>query len=53
VALDGNEAHARRPDYLMALPWHFRDEFLRLERPYLEGGGKILFPLPRIETVDR
>jgi NDP-4-keto-2,6-dideoxyhexose 3-C-methyltransferase len=48
-----DEAHARRPDYLLALPWHFRDEFLRRERPYLEGGGKILFPLPRIETVDR
>lgn len=43
------EARLRNPDYLLALPWHFKEEFLRREKKYLDGGGKLLFPLPTIE----
>ena len=45
------EARAGRPDYLMVMPWHFRDGIVAKERNYLEAGGKLLFPLPRIEIV--
>jgi len=47
------EARDRHPDYFLALPWHFRDEFLRRERAFLEAGGKILFPLPEVAVVGK
>lgn len=45
------EGRSRRPDYLFALPWHFRDEMIRREQAFLEGGGHLVFPLPRFEIV--
>ena len=45
------EAKALRPDYLLVLPWHFRDNILQREAAYLRSGGKLVFPLPDIETV--
>ena len=45
------EARALQPDYFLVLPWHFRDHFVRKESPYLESGGKLVFPLPSIEIV--
>ncbi len=45
------EARDRHPDYLLALPWHFRGEFLKRERAFLDDGGKFLFPLPKVEIV--
>jgi hypothetical protein len=45
------DAHARRPDYLLVLPWHFRDNLLARESKYLSSGGRMLFPLPEIEIV--
>lgn len=41
----------RRPDYLMVLPWHFRDGIVKREREYLAAAGKLIFPLPEIEIV--
>lgn len=40
-----------RPDYLLVLPWHFRDGFVAKEAEYLRRGGKLVFPLPRFEIV--
>ena len=45
------DAHARRPDHFLVLPWHFRSNLIRREAPYLAGGGKLIFPLPEIEVV--
>jgi NDP-4-keto-2,6-dideoxyhexose 3-C-methyltransferase len=45
------EALARRPDVLLVLPWHFRSTFLTAMKPFLAGGGRLLFPLPKIEFV--
>jgi NDP-4-keto-2,6-dideoxyhexose 3-C-methyltransferase len=45
------EVRARRPDYLLVLPWHFRDVIVERERAYLEAGGRLVFPLPAIEVV--
>jgi hypothetical protein len=40
-----------RPDYLFVLPWHFRDNLVQREQAFLARGGKMIFPLPKIEIV--
>jgi len=45
------EARAQKPDYYLALPWHFKDGILRREKEYLSHGGKMIFPFPEIEIV--
>ena len=35
----------------IVLPWHFRENLLPKLEQYLSQGGKLLFPLPRIEMV--
>ena len=45
------EALAMRPDYLLVLPWHFRRGICEREAAYLSRGGKLIFPMPRIEVV--
>lgn len=37
------------PEYLLVLPWHFRDEIIKRESEYLERGGALLFPFPHFE----
>ncbi len=44
------EMRAARPDYLLVLPWHFLPEFLERERNYLEGGGRMVVPLPEFRV---
>jgi cyclopropane fatty-acyl-phospholipid synthase-like methyltransferase len=46
------EAHAMNPDYLLVMPWHFRQNLIERERVFLRRGGKMIFPLPVIEVVD-
>ena len=46
-----DEMRARRPDYLLVLPWHFHDGIVEREGEYLERGGRLIFPLPEIEIV--
>jgi hypothetical protein len=46
-----SEARARKPDYLLVLPWHFKNSILQRERDFLERGGRFIFPLPEIEIV--
>lgn len=45
------EARARKPDYFLVLPWHFRTGILEREAAYLAAGGKMIFPLPSIDVV--
>lgn len=45
------EAKARKPDYFLVLPWHFKSNILDREREFSEQGGKFIFPLPEIEIV--
>jgi NDP-4-keto-2,6-dideoxyhexose 3-C-methyltransferase len=42
------ELIARQPDYLLVLPWHFRDTFLK---KVLTGKSRLVFPLPALEVV--
>jgi hypothetical protein len=46
-----DEVKAQRPDYMLVLPWHFRETVLEREAPYLESGGRLIFPLPEIEVI--
>ena len=43
------ELISMKPDYLLVLPWHFRDGIIKKEKDYLASGGKFIFPLPDIE----
>jgi glycosyltransferase involved in cell wall biosynthesis len=45
---DEKKVLARKPDYLLVLPWHFRDNFL--SNPAYRG-QRLIFPLPRLEVV--
>jgi len=40
-----------KPDYLLVLPWHFRESIIQREAEYLASGGKLIIPLPAIEIV--
>lgn len=42
------ELLARKPDYLLVLPWHFKQFFLANPRFH---GSNLLFPLPEPEVV--
>jgi len=43
------EMRKANPDFLLVLPWHFREEFISRETDYLNGGGQLIFPLPNFE----
>jgi hypothetical protein len=38
-------------DFLLVLPWHFKDFILKKEKKIIKQGIKFIFPLPRIEIV--
>ena len=46
-----DEVREAHPDYLIVLPWHFRDNIIEREEEYLRKGGRLIFPLPEIEIV--
>jgi GDP-D-mannose dehydratase len=37
------------PEFLLVLPWHFRDEIIQREHEYLSNGGQLVFPFPKFE----
>lgn len=45
------EARKEKPDYMLVLPWFFKNEFLQREKAYLKSGGHFIFPLPYFEIV--
>lgn len=47
------EARKMKPDYFLVLPWHFKKGIIEKERDFLKTGGKLLFPLPFLETVSQ
>jgi SAM-dependent methyltransferase len=46
------DAHARKPDYFLVMPWHFRENLIQREAAFLKRGGKMIFPLPEISIVE-
>lgn len=45
------ESRARKPDYYLVLPWHFKEEFIQREQEVLNSGVGMIFPLPNIEII--
>lgn len=45
------EARKHQPDYMLVLPWFFKEEFIEREKEYLKRGGHFIFPLPKMEIV--
>ena len=39
------------PDYLLVLPWHFKNEIIQRENDFLEKGGQLIFPFPKFEII--
>lgn len=40
-----------KPDYFLVLPWHFKNDIIKREKKFLNSGGKLIFPLPKIEII--
>ncbi len=45
------EARMQKPDYMLILPWFFKDEFIKREKEYLKSGGRFIFPLPTLKII--
>ena len=45
------QARKEKPDYMLVLPWFFKEEFLEREQKYLKQGGHFIFPLPDFEVI--
>ena len=43
----------KRPDYYLVLPWHFKDEFIKREKNFIQNGGKLIFTLPKINIISK
>lgn len=41
------------PEYLLVLPWHFKDEIILRENAFLEAGGQFIFPFPHFEIFSK
>ena len=46
------DAHAKKPDYFLVMPWHFRENLVQREADFLRRGGKMIFPLPEISIAE-
>jgi len=44
------EMRKTQPDYLLILPWFFRETFIEREAEYLKNGGTMIFPAPEFST---
>lgn len=46
-----DEGRNLKPEYLLALPYYFIDEFVEREKDYLQAGGKFIVFLPRLRLI--
>lgn len=49
--ISDEEANALNPSVKLVLPWYFKEEIVKREKPYLDAGGKLLFPMPYAHVV--
>lgn len=41
----------RRPDGLLVTAWNFADPIIAKNKSFLDGGGRFIVPLPRVEVI--
>lgn len=46
------DSRKMKPDYYLVMPWHFKNEIIAREKNFLKKGGKIILPLPKVQTVE-
>lgn len=47
------QARKEKPDYMLVLPWFFKDEFIKREKDYVMGGGALIFPMPEFHVITK
>ena len=50
-----DELFSKSPAFLLVLPWHFKNSLISKPRIklYLDSGGKLIFPLPEFNIVEK
>lgn len=48
---DPQRIDADRPDYVLLLPWNFKDEILSQQQSYRQAGGRFIVPIPWPQIV--
>lgn len=46
-----DDLEKENPDYLLLLPWNFKDEILKKLEKFRNNGGKIIVPVPKVEVI--
>lgn len=46
--LPENKIFEDRPDYVLLLPWNFKEEILKKLSEYRRSGGKVIIPIPKV-----
>lgn len=41
-----------KPDYILILPWNFKEEIIRQMQHVVEWGGKFIIPIPHVTLID-
>ena len=41
------------PDFKLVLPWHFKSEIIKREIHYIQNGGILIFPLPKLKLINK
>jgi len=47
------EVRAMNPDYMLVLPWHFINEFVKREEKFLSLGGSFIVPCPKFQIISK
>ena len=42
-----------KPDFMLVIPWNFKDEMVLCESEYIQNGGKLLFVMPYPYYIDK
>ena len=48
-----SRSRALKPDFFLVMPWHFKKEIVLREKIFLNKGGKLVFPLPKIQIIGK
>lgn len=49
--IDEKTMRNHNPEYLIVLPWHFKNEIIQREKEYLDNGGQLIFYFPTFEII--